>query len=115
MYRVELRVFAAAKTLLLLEITAIYGGTENPFENKRRRYKEIAGNKADTYLLYVEHLFPAYDAVDALFIFKRAEILLVLQWARSISQRKRIASFGCFYDKAGTYSIRAGSKSPQYQ
>ena len=42
-----------------------------PFGNRRYRYKELAENKAQAYLWYVEHLFSAYDAVDIPYIFKR--------------------------------------------
>ena len=40
-------------------------GKTMPFEKRRSRYKETAENKAEAYLVYVEHLFSACDAVDA--------------------------------------------------
>ena len=48
-------------------LTAILAGSGKtvPFEKRRSRYKETAENKAEAYLVYVEHLFSAYDAVDA--------------------------------------------------
>ena len=43
----------------------IGSGKTMPFEKRRSRYKETAENKAETYRVYVEHLFSACDAVDA--------------------------------------------------
>ena len=43
----------------------IGSGKTMPFEKRRSRYKETAENKAEAYLVYVEHLFSACDAVDA--------------------------------------------------
>ena len=43
----------------------IGSGKTKPFEKRRSRYKETAENKAEAYLVYVEHLFSACDAVDA--------------------------------------------------
>ena len=40
----------------------------------RSRYKEIAENKAEAYQVYGEHLFSAFDAVDALRFAKAAEV-----------------------------------------
>ena len=42
--------FGTTETSLLLETTAIHGGTENPFENRWSRYEELAENKAQAYL-----------------------------------------------------------------
>ena len=46
-----------------------------PFEKRRSRYKETAENKAEAYLVYVEHLFSACDAVDARIFSKGGEML----------------------------------------
>ena len=42
--------FGTTETSLLLETTAVRGGTENPFENRWSRYEELAENKAQAYL-----------------------------------------------------------------
>ena len=41
----------------------------------RSRYKEIAENKAEAYRVYGEHLFSAFDAVDALRFAKASDII----------------------------------------
>ena len=48
-------------------------GKTVPFEKRRSRYKETAENKAEAYLVYVEHLFSACDAVDARIFSKGGE------------------------------------------
>ena len=62
------KVFLKKNTLPeVFPLTAILAGSGKtmPFEKRRSRYKETAENKAEAYLVYVEHLFSAYDAVDA--------------------------------------------------
>ena len=56
-------------------LTAILAGSGKtvPFEKRRSRYKETAENKAEAYLVYVEHLFSACDAVDARIFSKGGE------------------------------------------
>ena len=49
----------------------IGSGKTKPFEKRRSRYKETAENKAEAYLVYVEHLFSACDEADGVYIFKR--------------------------------------------
>ena len=51
----------------------IGSGKTMPFEKRRSRYKETAENKAEAYRVYVEHLFSAYDAVDARIFSKGGE------------------------------------------
>ena len=41
----------------------------------RSRYKEIAENKAEAYLVYDEHLFSACDAADALRCAKASDVI----------------------------------------
>ena len=53
----------------------IGSGKTMPFEKRRSRYKETAENKAEAYLVYVEHLFSACDAVDARIFSKGGEML----------------------------------------
>ena len=50
----------SAKTKLLLN-----SPTDMPFGNRWSRYKEPSKNKAETYRVYVEHLFLRSDAGDA--------------------------------------------------
>ena len=56
-------------------LTAILAGSGKtmPFEKRRSRYKETAENKVEAYLVYVEHLFSACDAVDARIFSKGGE------------------------------------------
>ena len=69
MYILGLRVCNANS--LLHGTTAVYGGTEKPFANRRCRYKEIGKKVPQAYLRYVEDTFLPYDAVDAPYIYKR--------------------------------------------
>ena len=69
MYILGLRVCNANS--LLHRTTAIHGGTEKPFANRRCRYKEIGKKVPQAYLRYVEDTFLPYDAVDAPYIYKR--------------------------------------------
>ena len=69
MYILGLRVCNANS--LLHRTTAVHGGTEKPFANRRCRYKEIGKKVPQAYLRYVEDTFLPYDAVDAPYIYKR--------------------------------------------
>ena len=68
-YRQSAKRIRSNKNILfeVFPLTAILAesGKTVPFEKRRSRYKETAENKAEAYRVYVEHLFSAYDAVDA--------------------------------------------------
>ncbi|MGF7110066.1 RHS repeat domain-containing protein [Treponema pedis] len=59
----------SAKTKLLLN-----NPTDRTFENRWSRYKEPSKNKAEAYLVYVEHLFLRSDAGDARIFSKEEDV-----------------------------------------
>ena len=69
------KVFLKRNTVPEVFPLTIGSGKTVPFEKRRSRYKETAENKAEAYLVYVEHLFSACDAVDARIFSKGGEML----------------------------------------
>ncbi|WP_253694467.1 MULTISPECIES: hypothetical protein [unclassified Treponema] len=61
----ELRVLPFGKTSGIKLLNLLSNPTDRTFENRRSRYKEPSKNKAEAYLVYVEHLFLRSDAGDA--------------------------------------------------
>ena len=59
----------SAKRKLLLN-----SPTDRTFENRWSRYKEPSKNKAEAYLVYVEHLFLCSDAGDARIFSKEEDV-----------------------------------------
>ena len=61
----ELRVLPFGKTSGIKVFSFLNRPTDRTFENRWSRYKEPSKNKAEAYLVYVEHLFLRSDAGDA--------------------------------------------------
>nr|WP_314781422.1 hypothetical protein [uncultured Treponema sp.] len=67
----ELRVLPFGKTSGTKLLNLLNRPTDRTFENRWSRYKEPSKNKAEAYLVYVEHLFLRSDAGDARIFSKK--------------------------------------------
>nr|WP_024468358.1 hypothetical protein [Treponema pedis] len=65
---------SAAQSCLRKKLSLSEIPTDRTFGNRRSRYKEPSKNKAEAYLVYVEHLFLRSDAGDARIFSKEEDV-----------------------------------------
>ena len=88
-----------SQTSLLPKTTAIRGGTEISFENRRSSFKELGKKVPQTYQVYVEDTFLPYDAEDARLFSKEPEFYVFYNGTENYPVNKTLKLSDAFITK----------------